>query len=402
MSRLRRVVVVGNGIAGVTAADTLRRAGHDGAITLVGDERHAAYSRPALSKALLREDGDQEAHLLPPPAHGAEERLGVAATALDVHAREVLLDSGDRLPYDGLVIATGCRPRRLAGADGGPDQVTLRTLDDARRLRGLVAARPSVVVVGGGPLGMEIASGCLESGCEVTVVSDVPPLALQLGTHLSDVVVRAALARGLRLVTTGAVGLEREGRTRVVLADGSRLDADLVVTAIGDLPNVEWLATSGLLRDGGLVADGHGRVGPGVVAAGDVAVVPTPSGMRRVPLWSAAIEQSKAAATALVRGEADLPADPRPYFWTEQFGLAVKAVGHLPLVGAPTVVDGASDEPDGRVLLHWGGTDGGTAVAVNYRIPIPRLRRLPAPPETRGPAPAMCSSNPRELTGGRP
>ncbi len=376
---LRRIVIVGNGISGVTAADTLRAAGYDGELTLVGDEMHPAYSRPALSKALLREEADLTAHLLPPPTHDATELLGRRATRLDVEGRTVDLDDGVRLSYDGLVVATGCRARRLGtGQDDPPEELTLRTLDDAWELRRRLEERPDVVVVGGGPLGMEIASSCLESGCKVTLVSQGPPLAQQLGSHLSELFVTAARARGLRIVTTaGAARLVRDGgSTRVVLAEGTTHDAGLVVTAVGDDPNVEWLASSGLLRHGLLLVDELGRVRPDIVAAGDVAAVPTPHGVRRVPLWSAAIEQSKIAARALL-GQDSVSLDHRPYFWTEQFGLALKGVGHLPFTGEPELVDG---EPGGdRLLLRWDddGTSGSGAVAaVNYRIPIPRLRRL--------------------------
>lgn len=375
---LRRVVVVGNGIAGVTAADTLRARGFDGDLTLVGDERHPAYSRPALSKALLRDD-DLTSHLLPPPSHGATELTGVRATGLDLGGRQVLLDDGARLGFDGLVVATGCRPRRLTEGDPAPaEELSLRTLEDALRLRERLAARPDVVVVGGGPLGMEVASACLDAGCAVTLVSHGRPLVHQLGEHLSDLLVAAGRERGLRLLTAGAARLERtDGGTRVVLADGGSVEAGLVVTAVGDRANVEWLASSGLLRDGVLEADACGRVAPGVVAAGDVAAVPTPAGVRRVPLWTSAIEQSRNAAAALLSPDA-VPTVSRPYFWTEQFGLSVKAVGHLPFAGAPRVVDGDPAGPDARSLLRWDGSPatGGAAAALNYRIPVPRLRTL--------------------------
>lgn len=372
MSGPRRIVVVGNGIAGVTAADTLREAGYDGELTLVGDEVHAAYSRPALSKALLRDE--LSAHVLPPTTHGATELLGVAAVGLDPIARRVLLDGGDALPYDGLVVASGCRPRLLGPATDHPDVLSLRTLDDAWKLRERLARRPSVVVVGDGPLGMEIASGCLDSGCEVTLVSRGRPLADQLGAYLSDVLGAAARERGLRIVTTPQARLGREdGRSHAVLADGTRVDADLVVTSVGDVPNVEWLSSSGLLSRGVLVTDDRGRVRPDVVAAGDVATIPTPFGVRRVPLWNAAIEQGKVAAAALLHGDAVDPLESRPYFWTEQFGCSLKAVGHLPLRGEPEVVDG--DVAEGRALLRWPG-EHPAAVALNYRVAIPRLRRL--------------------------
>jgi 3-phenylpropionate/trans-cinnamate dioxygenase ferredoxin reductase component len=378
MTTLERVVIVGNGIAGVTAADTLRAVGFEGDITLVGDEQHPAYSRPALSKALLRDDEYVSSHLLPPPMHGATELLGVRASGLDTDARLVRLDSGDRLPYDGLIIASGCRPRRLGGdcADASA-QLTLRTIEDALLLRERIDARSSVVVIGGGPLGMEVASGALDNGCAVTVVSLDPPMALQLGSFLSDLFVGAATDRGLRLVRSGATRVERDaGSCRVDLPDGTCVEADVVVTAIGDVPNVEWLADSALLRDGVLVADERGEVAPGIVAAGDVAAVPTPLGVRRVPLWNSAIEQAKVAAAHLV-GADPVQVTAHPYFWTEQFGLSLKAVGHAPFTGDPVIVDGSVAEE--RLLLQWpdaGGPRGGAAVAVNYRIPIPKLRAL--------------------------
>lgn len=378
MSPLRRIVIVGNGITGVTAADTLRTEGYDGEITLVGDERHAAYSRPALSKALLRDASDLTAHLLPPPAHGAVERLGVAATDLDLDGRTVHLDDGGRLPFDGLVVASGCRPRRLGDAGGESGEVTLRSLDDAWLLRGRIAPRPRVVVVGGGPLGMEIASSCIDVGCEVTLVSQGEPLEMQLGRHLSEVLVAAAHERGLRILRTEAARVLGTGEdTRVVLADGAPVAGDLVVTAAGDLPNVEWLASSGLLEDSSLTVDDRGRVQPHIVAAGDVAARPTPFGLRRVPTWTAAIETSKVAARALLHGDDAAPVEARPYFWTEQFGLSLKTVGHLPLTGTPTLADGEAD--GGRSLLRWHDPGTEAAAAINYRIPVPRLRRLCAP-----------------------
>lgn len=232
---LRRVVVVGNGIAGLTAADTLREAGFDGELTIVGDERHPAYSRPALSKALLLDGDDLTSHELPPAGHGATELLGERATGLDLDRRLVSLDDGTALPYDRLVLATGSRARRLSAL---PGELTLRGLDDALALRRRVAAGPSVVVVGGGPLGMEIASGCLASGCEVTLVSQGTPLRQQLGSHLAGVFVRAARERGLTVVETAAAQLEDGGgMPRVVLAEGGVLEAEVVLTAAGDVPN---------------------------------------------------------------------------------------------------------------------------------------------------------------------
>lgn len=380
---MRRIVVVGNGIAGLTACDSLRTAGFDGELTVVGAERHHPYSRPALSKALLHGDDALQAHELPEPSHDATELLGVSATGLDVDRRVVRLEGGGELPYDGLVIASGSRAKRLTpgqGAvpreDGSPRELTLRTIEDAILLKDRVASRPSVVVIGGGPLGMEVASGCLHLGCEATLVSDSKPLSRQLGGHLADIFTAAAIRRGLRVVGSGKARLAEHGSgTRVVLSDGTELEADLVVTAVGDEPNIDWLAGANLLTDGSLRVDTRGRVRPEIVAAGDVAFFPTRRGMQRVPLWTSAIDQAKVAAVGLLQGDAAPEFNFQPYFWTEGFGLSLKAVGYTPVQGTPDFCEAGGEA--GSLLMRWQNADGsGTAAAVNYRMPIPKLRKL--------------------------
>ncbi len=378
---MRRIVVVGNGIAGLTACDSLRSAGFEGELTVVGAERHHPYSRPALSKALLHGEDSLQAHELPQPTHEAAELLGVSATGLDPDARLVRLDGGGELPYDGLVIASGSRAKRLTeGQSEGdariPRELTLRTIEDAVLLKELVEGRPSVIVIGGGPLGMEVASGCLHMGCDVTLVSDATPLSRQLGDHLAGIFTSAAVRRGLCVVGGGKARLADHGAgSRVVLADGTELEADLVVTAIGDQPNTEWLAGSGLLTDGALRVDSRGRLRPDIVAAGDVAFFPTSRGVQRIPLWTSAIDQAKAAAVGLLQGDAAPGFSFQPYFWTEGFGLSLKAAGFTPVAGTPDFCE-PGDGPD-SVLMRWDNQDGsGTAAAVNYRIPIPKLRRL--------------------------
>ncbi|KQQ90025.1 NAD(P)/FAD-dependent oxidoreductase [Arthrobacter sp. Leaf137] len=369
----RRIVVVGNGIAGLTACDSLRAAGFDGELTVIGSERHSPYSRPALSKALLHGGDGLTAHGLPAPTHGASELLGVSAAGLDADARVVRLDGGGSLPYDGLVIAAGSRARRLGG---GAAELSLRTLEDAVRLKELVAARPSVIVVGGGPLGMEVASGCLHNGCDVTLVTDGEPLARQLGTFLSGVFTSAAQRQGLRIISGPKARLLQSGTgPRVVLADGTVLEADVVVSAVGDVPNTEWLEGSGVLTDGTLRVDSRGRLRPDIVAAGDVAVFPHSRGLSRVPLWTSAIDQAKAAAVGLLRGDDAPPLEFQPYFWTEAFGLSLKLVGFTPVDGTPDYREQGAGA--GSQLLRWEHADGsGTAAALNYRLPVPRLRRL--------------------------
>jgi NADPH-dependent 2,4-dienoyl-CoA reductase/sulfur reductase-like enzyme len=370
----RDIVVVGNGIAGLTACDTLRAEGFDGRITVIGDEPVAPYSRPALSKALLRDGDDLTSHLLPEATHGATERRGVAAVGLDVDRQRVVLADGDEVPYDALVIATGTRARRL-GRAGSSDEYTVRTLADALALRARLASKPSVVVVGGGPLGMEIASGAVAAGCATTLVSHGMPLASQLGTSLAAPFHDAALAQGLTIVTTGCAEIAmRDGASVVVLGDGDVIEAEVIVSAIGDAPNVEWLATSGLLTRGALVVDRRGLVRPNIAAAGDVAAFPHAGRVARVPLWTSAIDQAKVAAAALLRPDTPELAF-QQYFWTEAFGISLKAIGPTPVVGEAEIVEGTSEQG----VLRWRHADGSaTAVALDYRIPIPKLRRLTA------------------------
>lgn len=376
---MRRIVVVGNGIAGLTACDSLRSAGFEGQLTIVGAERHQPYSRPALSKALLH-DGGLRAHELPSPNHEATELLGMSATGLDVDARVVRLAGGEGLPYDGLVIASGSRAKRLPtvpGSGNSPGALTLRTIEDALVLKERVAMRPSVIVVGGGPLGMEVASGCLHSGCDVMLVTDGNPLTRQLGAHLAEIFTKAAIRCGLKVVGGGGRArlVESGAGPRVVLAGGTELEADLVVSAVGDEPNTEWLARTGLLVDAALRVDTRGRLRPEIVAAGDVAFLSTPRGSQRVPLWTSAIEQAKVAAVGLLTGDAAPEFNFQPYFWTEGFGLSLKSAGYTPVEGAPDYFEPGTGQ--GSMLLRWGHADGsGTAAAVNYRIPVPKLRRL--------------------------
>jgi 3-phenylpropionate/trans-cinnamate dioxygenase ferredoxin reductase subunit len=165
------------------------------------------------------------------------------------------------------------------------------------------------------------------------------------------------------------------GACEVVLADGSTVTADLVISAIGDMPNTDWLEDSGLLTNGELRVDSRGRLAANVVAAGDVAAIPCKQGHQRVALWTSAIEQAKVAAQALLFGDAAPQLAYEQYFWTDQFGLALKACGPLPVTGEPEYTEGApGTEP---TLMRWRNADGsGTAVSINYRTSIAKLRAL--------------------------
>ncbi|MGJ3558383.1 NAD(P)/FAD-dependent oxidoreductase [Streptomyces sp. INA 01156] len=369
---LNRVVVVGNGIAGLTAADTLREAGFDGELTIVGDEARPAYSRPALSKALLLDRDDVSSHELPPAGHGAAELLGVRASGLDLDRRRVTLDDGTELPYDRVVLATGSRARRLSDL---PGEVTLRGLDDALSLRERLADKPSVVVVGGGPLGMEIASGCLAAGCRVTVVSQGVPLILQLGPYLADVFVKAALEQGLTVVETAAARLEqRDGGTRVVLEEGPVLDAELVITAAGDVPT----------RSGSRARDSPRGVPSRSTSADSSARTSRPSVTSRPsPLSTACaaspVEQRDRTGEGRRHGarpRRGVPAAPVPAVLLDR-AVRTEPEGDGPPSGGRGADVRRRAARGGQALLRWPHEDGtGDVVALNYRIPIPRLRRM--------------------------
>ncbi|WP_079077586.1 NAD(P)/FAD-dependent oxidoreductase [Streptomyces sp. Root369] len=390
---MKRIVVVGGSIAALTAAESLRAEGFDGPLTVLSDEPHQPYSRVPLSKGVLAGREPADSAMLPPPGEDIEFRTGARAAQLDVRERAVRLTDGTQVPYDGLVVATGARARRLTGRD----DLALRTLDDAQVLASRLAVARSAIVLGGGFLGMEIATTCRALGLDVTVVDLVPPLLRLLGPWLADLAVAAARDHGIRVrVAPDGVAVLGEHRVR---CGELVLEADVIVCAVGDVPNTDWLKGSGLPLDagGGLVADACCRVTPGVVAAGDVV---SREG-RRTPHWTNAVEQGRAAAVGLLHGASARPCRPDPYFWTEQSGLDIKISGELPLTGIPEVLAGSVN--DRSALLRW-RNDGGTttAVAVNHRLPVIKLKRLGAGvPAARTPGIAPSSDPPPDSSTSR-
>ncbi|WP_027004241.1 NAD(P)/FAD-dependent oxidoreductase [Corynebacterium halotolerans] len=365
------IIIAGNGVAGLTAGDTLRRLGFEGELTVIGEEHHATYSRPALSKAALAPGDELAVNFLPDATHGGTELLGRCTTGLDPEKRTVTLDDGTELSYDGLVIATGTHARRFTGS---AREFTLRSLDDAVQLRKRLESRPRVTVIGGGPLGMEVASGAIGLGCAVTLVHPGTPMLPHIGPLLAGVLTEAALEHGLTLVDdfVAEVRETAEGMA-VTLASGAELSSDVVISAAGDIPNDGWLRDSGLLVDGRLVTDGRCRVRDNIVAAGDVAWLDGADGPRRSPVWTSAIEQAKTAAAALLTGDEAESLSFQSYFWTDQWGMNLKISGPIPHGDEqPVVVKG--DLAERSAVLHWPGQ--GSAAALNIRMPIPRLHKL--------------------------
>ncbi|MEU6179802.1 NAD(P)/FAD-dependent oxidoreductase [Streptomyces coeruleorubidus] len=340
---MRRVVVVGASAAGLAAAETLRRAGYDGTLTLVGDEPHAPYDRPPLSKQIL--SGEWTTGRLPLrtravlDALGLDLRLGTAATGLDMTDRAVCLADGSRVPYDGLIVATGVRPRRLPG-DGGAH--VLRTLDDALALRGRLKPGCRLVVVGAGFLGAEAAAVARRLGARVTLLEPAPvPLAHAVGTEVGRMLSQAHLDHGVELRTGVTVAEVTDGGVR--LADGEPVEADEVLVAIGSLPNTEWLAGSGLRVGDGVLCGEYCEAAPGVYAAGDVARWDNPlfgTSMRIEHRTNAAEQGMAAARNLLAASDARRPFAPVPYFWSDQYDMRVQAYGHLRGHDEVAVVEG--------------------------------------------------------------
>lgn len=337
MTSLNRIVVVGASLAGLRAVEALRRLGFDGRIEWIGAEPHLPYDRPPLSKDVLAGRREPETIALR-AAESWDElavslRLGRRAVRLDLVEREVALDDGARVAFDGLVIATGARARSWPGPRPIGGVYVLRTLDDVLALRRELDAGPRVAIVGAGFIGAEVAATCRERGLAVTMVEPLPsPLFRGIGPALGGRV--AAVHREHGVDVRCGVGVEAiEGGARVEalrLADGSRVAADLVVVGIGAAPETAWLEGSGLRLADGVVCDAACRAAPGVVAAGDVARWHNPvyEASMRVEHWTNAVEQASHAAASLLAGEGAEPYAHVPYVWTDQFELRIQMAGH--------------------------------------------------------------------------
>ena len=349
-----RIVIVGGGLAGSRTADRLRRAGFDGRVTVVGGEPHAAYDRPPLSKKVLtQQDEPAQPQYLKTP-DDLEFLPGVHAAGLDVNAHTIALDDGSDLSYDRLVIATGVRARRLFGGWQGVH--VLRTWSDGLALRSALRDAKRLVVIGGGVLGCEIAASARALGLDVTVVELLDqPLVAALGPAVGAAIADLHRANGVDVrCSTRVSHLDGAGDRvdRVVLADGTALDTDLVVVAAGAVPNTEWLAGSGVRVDDGVLCDRTGATSvDDVYAAGDVARLPHPwaEGTIRLEHWQSAGDTAALVAQNLL-AEAPAPLTAVPYFWTDQYQSKFQVIGLPGPDDELTVLDGALD---GRFAAHY-------------------------------------------------
>ncbi|MFJ2769688.1 NAD(P)/FAD-dependent oxidoreductase [Streptomyces sp. NPDC087300] len=358
------IAVVGASLGGLRAAEQLRAAGWRGTITLFGDEPHLPYNRPPLSKEVLAGEAPASGTRLRrrPSVEDVEWRLGTAVATADLTARTLTLADGSVHVYEGLVAATGVRPRRLP-LPGGPPRHVVRTLEDSAALAAELVAGARVLVIGSGFIGCEVAATARTAGCAVTVVApEAEPMLLAVGEDLGRALRRRHEAHGVRFLMGRLVtGLDPHG---AVLDDGTALAADVLVEAVGSLPNTEWLAaTAGLDLTDGILCDAHLRVGglPHAVAVGDVARFPNPRYgplPRRVEHWSVPGDTARHAARTLVAGLTGAPRDPAPCaplpsFWSDQFALRLQSFGQPGLADRVQLLSGEPDASDGDLLYGY-------------------------------------------------
>ncbi len=366
---MERIVVVGSSLAGLSALEALRSAGYEGELVAIGAEASLPYDRPPLSKQVLQGTWEPEQANLRDPGHydtlEVDWHLGRRAAALDLERRAVVLDDGEPVAFDGLVIATGATPRTLPtaplGTSGPPlaGIFVLRTLEDCLALRKELEVGPRVCVVGGGFIGSEVAASCRTRGLPVTVLEALPaPLARAFPPELGAACAALHAGHGVDLRTSvGVEGFEGTGRVeRVLLAGGASVPADVVVVGVGVVPTTDWLESSGLeLRNGVVCDETCAASAPGVVAAGDIARWPNPlfGEEMRIEHWSNAVEQGAAAAKRLLAAEgAAEPFAPVPYFWSDQYDTKIQFLGRAAPDDSVAVVDGSLD--DGRFVALFG------------------------------------------------
>jgi 3-phenylpropionate/trans-cinnamate dioxygenase ferredoxin reductase subunit len=351
---MTKVLIIGAGHAGGSAAALLRQYGHEGPIVLAGQEPAAPYQRPPLSKAWLKGEADMDALLLRPESFYAEQdialRTGVTATAIDPAARTVTFEDGSVETYDVLILATGSTARRLAipGSDR-PELLELRTMAHAERLKAALGPGRRLAVVGGGYVGLEAAASARALGADAVVIERMDRVLARVASQtLSDVFTAYHRQHGVEILTSAEVtGFEAEG---VRLADGRLIQADAVLVGVGALANEGLAAAAGLDCRNGVVVDETARTSdPAIYAIGDVTFRPIPvhdGRMHRLESVPNALEQAKQAAAAIV-GRAP-PAPEVPWFWSDQYDLKLQIAG-LP--------DGAD-----RQVLRGGPAGGAFAV----------------------------------------
>lgn len=381
-----RVVIVGASVAGVAVARALRAEGYERDVVLLGAEPHWPYDKPPLSKQILSGEWEPaRASLLAPDE--AEElaldvRLGVRAERLDVARRELLLGDGSRCGFGACVVATGSEPRPSPWPER-PGVHVLRTLTDALAIRRRFEAGGTVVVVGGGFIGAEVASSARALGLPTTIVDPLPvPMRRLVGSEPGRLFTELAARNGVDLrLGRGVEAIDgAAGDLTIRLTDGSTVEADTAVVGIGVLPSDRWLASSGLPIDDGLVCDELCRasVDGSVFAVGDVArwYHPVHQRLVRVEHWTNAVDQAACVAHNLTHPDDGRPYAPIPYVWTDQHGCKLQIVGR-PASASEQATIGApgAQRPRAAVVYADGSGCLAGALAVNWPRALAECRR---------------------------
>jgi 3-phenylpropionate/trans-cinnamate dioxygenase ferredoxin reductase component len=364
------IVIVGGGLAAARTAEQLRRSEYAGPITIVSDEEHLPYDRPPLSKEVLRSEADD---VTLKPAEYYEENditvlLGKAARSVDTAVQTLTLSDGSELFYDELVIATGLVPKRIPSFPNIEGIHVLRSFDESLALRQQAAEARHAVVVGAGFIGCEVAASLRGMGVDVVLVEPQPsPLASVLGEQIGSLVARLHRAEGVDVRCGVGVAEVRgaEKVEKVVLADGTELDADLVVVGIGSHPATGWLEGTGIEVDNGVVCDAAGRASaPHVWAIGDVASWRHTLGHQvRVEHWSNVADQARVLVPAIMGQDAPAAVSV-PYFWSDQYDVKIQCLGEPEATDTVHIV-----EDDGRKFLAFYERDGVVAGVVGGGMP---------------------------------
>jgi len=353
------VVIVGGGAAGLTTADTLRREGYEGSLTIISADDSAPYDRPNLSKDYLSGEAGDDWIPLRSADYYKENAidlvLGTRAAGLDIGRRQVEIEGGEKYGFDRLLLATGADPVRLdlPGASGSTVRY-LRTYADSRALVAQAASAKRVVIVGGSFIGLEVAAALRTRGVAVDVVAlEKQPLERVFGSELGGFIRKLHETNGVKLHLEDTV-VRLEGRT-VVLRSGTRLEADFVVLGVGVRPSVALAEQTGLKTDRGVLVDEYLETSvPGIFAAGDIARWPdVHSGERiRVEHWVVAERQGQTAAWNMLGRRR--PFDAVPFFWTSQYGLSIRYVGHAEKWDKVTV-EGRLEDKDCAIIYSSAG-----------------------------------------------
>jgi 3-phenylpropionate/trans-cinnamate dioxygenase ferredoxin reductase subunit len=355
-------IIVGGGLAGAIAAQTLREEGFDGRITLLGEEPHRPYERPPLSKDYLQGKADRDSIFAHPEPwyadHAVELRLGTAVTSLDPTARTVTTATGVQLGYDKLLLTTGSTPRRLSVPGADLDGVRyLRSVDDSERIKAGFAQAHRVAIIGAGWIGLETAAAARNAGLDVTLLERSKlPLLHVLGPEAAAIFANLHRDHGVDLRSQVAVA-ELTGSngavTGVILSDGSRIDADMVLVGVGITPNTQLAAEAGLDVDNGILVDEHLRSSDvNIFAAGDVANAYNPRLDRhiRVEHWANARRQGATAGKAMLGQDA---VDARAsYFFTDQYDLSMEYTGDIGPSGYDQVIFRRYPDPR-QLIVFW-------------------------------------------------